>query len=80
MRLAIRVYIDGKLTSAQAIACTEEELERLLPKLAGDHARQCAEKPTMIEIEFLDVPDERQRFFRIGSDPRGMAQPIRIDL
>ncbi len=80
MRLAIRVFVEGQLTSEQAISDSEEGIKALLPKLAGDHARQSAERPTLIEIEFLDEPDQQQRFFRIGTDPKGMVQPIRIEV
>ena len=78
--LAIRVYVDGALESEKQLSATPAELEELLPKLAEEHARLAAERPTMIEIEFLDEPDVNQRFFRMGTDPRYMVMPVALDV
>jgi len=78
--LAIRVYVDGALESEKQLSATPAELEELLPKLAEEHARVAAERPTMIEIEFLDEPDVNQRFFRMGTDPRCMVMPLALDV
>jgi len=78
--LAIRVYVDGTLESEKQLSATPAELEELLSKLADEHARLAAERPTMIEIEFLDEPDVNQRFFRMGTDPRYMVLPVALDM
>lgn len=76
--LMVRVYVEGMLHSEERIGATERGLSALLPSLGEKHARLCAERPTMIEIEFLDEPDINQRFFRIGTDSRGMVRPMQI--
>lgn len=76
----VRVYVDGVLHSEEPVGATERGLSALLPSLAEKHARLCALRPTMIEIEFLDEPDVNQRFFRIGTDARGMVRPMQVGL
>lgn len=39
-------------------------------------ARMAAHPRYVIEIEFLDVPDWKYRFFRFGTDPTMMTHPI----
>ena len=80
VNLAIRNYSNGVLESDERMSVEEEELGELLPKLAEQHATQFALTPGMVEIEFLDEPDETQRFFRIGTDPSGMVQPLAVKL
>lgn len=47
-----------------------------LAKVAERHALRLKGELHMIEIEFLDEPDREQRFFRMGTDPRRMAEPM----
>lgn len=77
MRLAIRVFLDGKKVSEESLTADTLDVVRAL---AEKHADMLAGIAGMVEIEFLDEPDESQRYFRIGTDPRGMAIPIKIDL
>lgn len=77
-RLAVRVFLDARLHSEKRIEQTMSELEASLPKLAEEHATLSAAGPVMVEIEFLDETDVNQRFFRIGTDPRQMVQPLEV--
>lgn len=79
MRLALRVFINGALHSEQRVD-VDASRPQALEALAEEHARLAGAGPVMVEIEFLDEPDVNQRFVRIGTDPRGMVQPIAIDL
>lgn len=80
VRLAIRVFLLGKLHSEDLLTVDTEALDGLLPKLGMEHAHLLAETPGMVEIEFLDQPDQGRRFFRIGTDPSAMVVPIPVDL
>jgi len=57
----------------------DEELTEL-EDVAERHAQLLKGTPCMIEVEFLDEPDEKQRFLRFGTDPRGMVKPLAVDL
>ena len=80
MRIAIRGYQGKHCVLQELLEITESELEELLPNLAENHARMLTESPHMIEIEFLDEPNPLERFFRFGTDPTGMVQPIAVHL
>jgi hypothetical protein len=81
LRLAIRGFADGEVVFEERVAKTLDDLDTLVPELAAQHAAQMAgHQLHMIEIEFLDEPDPNERFFRLGTDPRGMVDPIQIDL
>ena len=79
MRLAIRGFEFGDLVFEERVNKSIEELDTLLPKLGEQHATAMAAGDlTMIEIEFVDDPNPLQKYFRFGTDPRGMVQPLRI--
>jgi hypothetical protein len=81
IRLAIRGYSGRAVVFEDKIEVTIRNLDKLLPKLAERHATKLAvHELHMLEIEFLDEPDEQQRFFRFGTDPSGMVMPIEIPL
>lgn len=81
IRLAIRGYAGRKLAFEDRVDLPEIELDNLLPELAKKHGEALAEfRLHMIEIEFLDEPNPNERFFRMGTDPRGMVMPVEIDL
>lgn len=80
MNITIRVFVDGVLDSEEHLAAVaDEELGGVIDSRAAAHADICSRKAAMIEFEFHDAP-EHERFFRIGSDPRDMVMPIRIEM
>jgi len=78
INLRIRIWTEGQPFSDEQISASFELMDKLLPELAKNHAEQLLGIPHTIEIEFLDEPDPRQRFFRFGTDPRRMARPERL--
>ena len=80
-RVAIRIFQNGaQLGPTVEETWDEAALAEHIPHVAARHMELAARLPfpIMIEIEFLDEPDENQRFFRIGTDPRGMRDPLQI--
>ena len=43
------------------------------------HSEELAAKLHMVEIEFLDEPDQNERYFRCGTDTARMGLPIGVD-
>jgi hypothetical protein len=77
VKIAIRGFAGKTKIFEDVIKTDGTDLEAL----AEIHmARLLAYNRHMIEFEFLDEPDPLQRFFRFGTDPSGMVQPIAIDL
>lgn len=77
-RVCVRVYIDGALRRVEYASLDLDESK--IQVMAERHVAMCGDRPYMIEIEFLDEPDQLQRFFRIGTDKQGMVVPIAMDL
>lgn len=81
MLIALRIFIDGKLTDEDCREMDEEQLETVPTLIAIRCAPLAATgRVFMAEIEFLDDPNPSQRFLRFGTDPRGMVRPHPIDL
>lgn len=77
IRLKIRGYAGGKLEFEDTVTVPVSGLEDVIAPLAEKHAQALAsQEKMMIEIEFLDEPDPNERFFRFGTDPSRMVQPV----
>jgi len=74
MRLAVRGYIDGRQVFEDFIDGNDADIDRIATAQMERLVK--SGKPHMVEIEFLDEPDPLTRFFRFGSDPRYMREPI----
>jgi hypothetical protein len=78
MKVIIRGFGDGAAVFEDHVEIEEATLSILVEQLVKKHTQALANHDLhMIEFEFPDDPPE-ERFFRIGSDPRGMVMPIRI--
>lgn len=80
MKIAFRLYKKGKLALFEQREIPDDKWEDVADQLGEEHAEKLFEEPHMIEIEFLDEPDINQRFFRFGTDPNGMIEPMQIAL
>ena len=79
MRVAVRGYGDGRLLFEEIVEESEEDDTADFRAIAQKHVDRVAEyKRHMIELEFLDDAPDPNRFFRFGTDPRGMVKPKRI--
>ncbi len=79
-RVAIRGFVGGVRQFEEFADCETSDpaimavrhVQTLLALPGGENH--------MIEVEFLDEPDPLQRFFRVGTDPAGMVQPVAVNL
>lgn len=78
MRIAVRGYLNGEHVFTDFQEVKPEDYE-LVERIAKQHAYLTIHgEIDMIEIEWLDEPDQNQRFFRIGTNPADMVLPHRI--
>lgn len=77
LRVMVRLVVDGRQVSAEPMNIDIDDPSQI-QTIAEQHAKTLAQTPGLIEIEFLDETDINQRFFRIGTDPRWMVNPVRI--
>jgi hypothetical protein len=81
IRLAIRGYGEGTLLFEDCVEVADAALDTLVEQLATKHVKILNRHTRhMIEIEFLDVPDPHERFFRFGTDPTAMGMPLAVKL
>lgn len=81
VRLAIRGYVGRRVMFEDRVEVGFDHLGGVLPALAEQHATKLvAHELHMIEIEFLDEPNENNKYFRFGTDPSGMVVPVAIPL
>lgn len=81
IRLVIRGFAGTNRVFQEHVEVSADDLEQIIPKLAERHATKLInDELHMIEIEFLDEPNENERFFRFGTDPSGMVMPIQVPL
>lgn len=81
MRVIVRGFAEGREQFAEPVVLPEGGWDRILPALAEKHALAmlaAGHEKHMIEIEFPDEPNPMERFFRFGTDPDWMVQPIAI--
>jgi hypothetical protein len=79
IHVAIRGFARNAMVFEDRIAVCAGDLDSVILQFAERHALKLATHELhMIEIEFLDEPDENERFFRLGTDPSGMIMPILI--
>jgi len=80
-RIAVRGYAGKKVLFEDRVDGPDEDLENFVSQMAVSHAHSMAAHTRhMIEIEFLDEPNQNERFFRFGTDPAGMVMPVAIPL
>jgi hypothetical protein len=80
MRVVIRGFKNNQRVFEDTLDLAgEREMEAILPEIATKHGAILADALHMIEMEFLDIEDPNERFFRFGTDPRGMVMPIEIE-
>ena len=78
IRLAIRGFVSGEVQFEEQLTLFHDQaIEDVIPDLAKRHAVALIDHELhMIEIEFLDEPDQNERFFRFGTDAFGMVVQI----
>lgn len=82
IRLIFRLYVRGRVLLQETSLLTETQIEDgTLQELAEKHIQFLADYPDhVVELEFPDEPNPLERFFRFGTDPRGMVKPAIISL
>lgn len=78
-QLAFRGYKDGAIVFEKFETVPFAEIDQVMPRLATEHAAALAGRELyMLEIEFLDESDPKERLLRFGTDPRDMERPIKL--
>lgn len=78
LAITVRFFVDAQLREEATREFSAKEMHVYLRGLAERYARQIAERPFLVEVEFLDEPNPLERFMRYGTDPHGMVMPVAI--
>jgi hypothetical protein len=77
--LAVRGYLGESMVSEKHLNIPQNEIDGLVQRLANEHgALMSAGLIDMVEMEFVDEPDPKQRYLRVGINPTGMVFPIEV--
>lgn len=78
IRVVVRGFANGSMrVFEEPLEIDAHEIDQALPAIAERHAEALMLYDRhYIEIEFLDEPDQDQRFFRFGTDPSAMVLPL----
>lgn len=80
MRVVVRGYVGERVKFTENVEVPEDATDAFMLDLVQKHANEMASHELhMIELYFPDCPPEDQ-YFRIGTDPRGMVNPIGVRL
>lgn len=80
MKIAFRLYKRGKLIHYEQRDIPDDVEADLMQSIATEHMHKLLDGPHMVEIEFVDDAPNPERFFRFGTDPNGMVEPMQIEL
>jgi hypothetical protein len=80
VRIIVRGFIRGakQFEERHSVDDGTDQIERLAERHALALLALPGGENHMIEIEFPDEADPLQRFFRIGTSPDGMVNPIAV--
>lgn len=79
VRLAVRGFVHGIRIFEERVSVGDGNLDAVVSEMATRHATLLDSTQHMIEIEFLDELNPERRFFRCGTDPSGMVDPVAVD-
>lgn len=79
-RVMIRGWIGHRQVFQEFTSVDDAEIDTIVPALGEKHAKLMKGSPHMIEIEFLDEMNPKERFYRFGTDPTRMVKPRAIKL
>lgn len=79
LNIAMRTFLAGEQITEEKLVMAEAAISDLTTTLATQHAEaMIAGEIDMIEIEFLDDPEDPYRFFRVGTNPAMMVNPLQL--